>query len=71
MTMPDHGQVRRYYDDEYYGRQAGGDSVPWHVRRVAGRIGDLRGKAVLDIACGSGTLLLIAEKNPHALLDVA
>lgn len=57
MTMPDHGQVRRYYDDEYYGRQGGGDGVPWHVRRIAARLGDLRGKAVLDVACGAGEWL--------------
>lgn len=57
MTMPDHGQVRRYYDDEYYGRQDAGDGVPWHVRRVAARLGELRGKAVLDIACGAGEWL--------------
>jgi SAM-dependent methyltransferase len=54
MTTPDHGEVRRFYDNEYYGQHGNEGGLPWHVRSVASRLGDLRGKAVLDIACGTG-----------------
>lgn len=54
---PDHQQIRRYYDDEYYGRSSKAERLPWHTRAVAARLGDLRGKAVLDVACGTGLWL--------------
>lgn len=57
MATPDHGEVRRFYNNEYYGRHGGQVSLPWHVRWVASRLGDLRGKAVLDVACGTGEWL--------------
>ena len=55
--LPDHDAVRRYYDGEYYRDMSGGHALPWQVRRVAGRLGLLRDKAVLDIACGAGEWL--------------
>lgn len=52
--MPDHQQVQRYYDEDYYGDVPAGDGLPWHMRRVAARLGPLSGKHALDIACGAG-----------------
>lgn len=57
MPVADHGAVRRFYDDEYYGKDTGEDALPWHVRLMAARFGDLRGKSALDIACGEGQWL--------------
>src|SRR5699024_11127164 len=58
--MTDHRQVQSFYDDQYYAHAHaadGGGQLPWHMRRVAARLEPLRGKAVLDIACGAGSWL--------------
>lgn len=57
--MPDHQQVQSFYDEQYYGHVHGqGESrLPWHMRRVARRLGPLEGKAALDVACGTGDWL--------------
>lgn len=57
MTLPDHQEVRRFYDGEYYGQSDRGRRLPWHMRVVASRLGDLHGRSVLDIACGAGEWL--------------
>jgi SAM-dependent methyltransferase len=59
MSEPDHEHVRRYYDNEYHGHQLTHETgkVPWHMRIIADRLGDLEAKAVLDIACGTGEWL--------------
>ncbi len=49
-----HRDVKQFYDIEYYRVAAGPGSLPWHMRVVAGRLGDLKDKHVLDVACGSG-----------------
>lgn len=53
----DHGKVRAFYDQEYYADVDGGGCVDWHPRRIAARLGNLDGRAVLDIACGTGEWL--------------
>ena len=53
----DHDAVRRFYDDEYYGTAHRQGGLPWHMSRVASRLGNLSGKPVLDIACGDGSWL--------------
>lgn len=57
--MPDHQQVQSFYDEQYYGHvhDQSGSQLPWHMRRVAQRLGSLEGKAVLDVACGTGSWL--------------
>ncbi|MEP7044251.1 MAG: class I SAM-dependent methyltransferase [Dokdonella sp.] len=52
-------RVRDYYDDEYYqGKGSAPEgALPWHYRVIARRLGDLRERAVLDVACGSGEWL--------------
>lgn len=52
-------RIREFYDSEYYGAEAGEGALPWHTRRVAARLGDLRDKAVLDVACGRGEWLAL------------
>lgn len=52
-----HDVVRNFYDREYYARPGSTDGIGWHSRVVARRLGNLRGKRVLDIACGTGEWL--------------
>ncbi len=49
--------IRAYYDEEYYAGAVQDAKLPWHCRRVAGRLGNLSGRSVLDVACGTGTWL--------------
>lgn len=57
MNQPDHEEVRRFYDSEYYGHAQRTRSLPWHMRVIASRLGDLRDRSVLDVACGAGEWL--------------
>ena len=50
-------KIRRFYDEEYYGEGAAAHQLPWHCRRAARIVGDVRGKTVLDVACGLGDWL--------------
>jgi SAM-dependent methyltransferase len=50
-------QIRRFYDEEYYGRSGLSHRLPWHSRRAAALLGDARGKDILDVACGLGDWL--------------
>lgn len=54
--MPNHHQVQTYYDEQYYGHADANDTsrLPWHMRRIAVRLGVLEGQSALDIACGTG-----------------
>jgi 2-polyprenyl-3-methyl-5-hydroxy-6-metoxy-1,4-benzoquinol methylase len=53
----DHEKVRRFYDSKYHVNGRNDARLPWHARRVAARLGDLREKMVLDVACGGGEWL--------------
>lgn len=55
MTI-DHARIKEFYDTDYY-RNAGTGNLPWHQKRVLSSLGNLRGKRVLDIACGTGDAL--------------
>ena len=50
-------KIRKFYDEEYYGRGSVAHRLPWHSRRAAGLLGDVAGKKILDVACGLGDWL--------------
>ena len=52
-----HDQVRHFYDHEYYVGVEDVMPLPWQVRRIAARLGDLQEREVVDIACGTGQWL--------------
>lgn len=55
--MTDHRQVQDFYDQEYYAQDNRGAPLPWHVRKIAGRLAVAEGGSVLDVACGTGDWL--------------
>lgn len=61
--MPEHHQVQRFYDEKYYARECDDLVLPWHMRMVASRLGTLKGKSVLDVACGTGVWLKELQKR--------
>jgi len=54
---PDHRRVQDFYDGHYYADPRPAGPLPWHMRAIAGRLGDLDGASVVDIACGDGAWL--------------
>lgn len=68
-----HDEVRHFYDHQYYAVASTEGSVPWHVRRVADRLGDMAGREVLDIACGTGLWLqeLVRRGAKPSGLDIS
>jgi len=52
-----HDRIREFYDGEYYATPSDAHGIDWHPRVIARRLGDLRGRQVLDIACGTGQWL--------------
>ncbi|MCI0667355.1 MAG: class I SAM-dependent methyltransferase [Methylococcaceae bacterium] len=68
-----HDEVKLFYDTEYYGTGTGGEPLPWHMRVIAGRLGDLGDQQVLDVACGSGGWLaeLAARGAKAAGMDIS
>jgi len=57
MTPLNHDRIRQYYDEEYYAGNRSQDGLDWHSRLIVSRLGDVRGKNILDVACGSGEWL--------------
>ncbi|MEX2496037.1 MAG: methyltransferase domain-containing protein [Woeseia sp.] len=49
--------VRRFYDNEYYADHERSGSLPWHCRKIGARLGEMTGRQVLDVACGTGEWL--------------
>jgi len=70
--MPDHQQVQNFYDEQYYGHVHNQieSRLPWHMRRVAQRLGSLKGKAALDVACGTGGWLQELHKRGAAVSGI-
>ena len=50
-------ELRDFYDREYHAHASALGGIPWHSRAIARRLGELRGKHVLDVACGTGAWL--------------
>lgn len=57
QNVPAHDEVKEFYDTQYYGSRREKSTLPWHVRKIAGQLGSLRERRVLDVACGSGEWL--------------
>jgi SAM-dependent methyltransferase len=56
--------VRDFYDQDYYAETDGVHAHgTWHDRVIAGRLGDLRDKQVLDVACGLGQWLDLLHRR--------
>lgn len=65
MSIENHkawSDIRDFYDNEYYKNDAN-HSLPWHCRLVARRLGNMQGKQVLDVACGTGEWLEFFHAN--------
>lgn len=54
---PIHSNVQDFYDNDYYRNASPAGRVSWHERAIVRRLGDLNGKSVLDVACGTGEWL--------------
>ena len=55
--------IKQFYDDEYYGTLLRDHGLPWHYATVAGRLGNLDGISVLDVACGIGDWLALLKSR--------
>ncbi len=64
-------QVRDFYDEVYYGKPGArhGD-ITWHHRVIAGRLGPVQGKRVLDVACGLGQWLGLLQDRGASIAGV-
>lgn len=72
MSMdPDFRPVREFYDQQYYtADEIAGGHVTWHDRVVAGRLGELQGVPVLDVACGLGTWLQLLRSRGASISGI-
>ncbi|MBP1474670.1 methyltransferase domain-containing protein [Frateuria sp. MAH-13] len=59
MQNPDgrFDEIRRFYNNKYYVAIKTECSLPWHCRTIGRRFGSLKGRALLDVACGTGEWL--------------
>lgn len=55
--MPEHHDVKTFYDGMYYASLHKHHRVPWHMQKVASRLQISSGNTALDIACGTGAWL--------------
>lgn len=65
-------KIRKFYDGEYYAGVGGAvGKLPWHCRSIARRFGPFEGKAVLDVACGTGEWLAhFLEEGARAVAGI-
>ena len=49
--------IRDFYNSEYYAQHRFDVRLPWHCRLIGRRLGVMQGRAVLDVACGTGEWL--------------
>jgi SAM-dependent methyltransferase len=71
---PEAKSAQQFYDQTYYADTDGRrGSATWHTRRIAHRLGDLRDKHVLDVACGLGEWLELLGREGALLsgIDIA
>jgi SAM-dependent methyltransferase len=63
MSDQDFDKVRDFYNEKYYGKSSAAHpaGLAWHYGVIARRLGDLRGRNVLDVACGEGAWLRLLK----------
>jgi len=63
--------AQQFYDQTYYADKDGQrGSATWHTRRIAHRLGNLRNKRVLDVACGLGEWLELLGREGALLSGI-
>jgi SAM-dependent methyltransferase len=55
--------IKQFYNEEYYGPLLRDHGLPWHYEKIAGRLGVLDNKKVLDVACGIGDWLALLQSR--------
>jgi SAM-dependent methyltransferase len=61
--------IRAFYDNEYYGHGAP-SPLPWHSRAIAARLGNMTGRHVLDVACGTGEWLELFRQQSASIAGI-
>lgn len=67
---PDHASVKQFYDTDYYAEEQAERGAPRHLVAIARRMGDLHGKAALDVACGTGQWLQLLGNQGASLAGI-
>jgi SAM-dependent methyltransferase len=63
--------AQEFYDQTYYAGASGQRATAtWHTRRIAHRLGNLRDKRVLDVACGLGEWLELLGREGALLSGI-
>ncbi|MEA3375494.1 MAG: class I SAM-dependent methyltransferase [Chloroflexota bacterium] len=60
--VPDHSDLKRFYDTVYHRDAMTKPTSSGHLRRLASRLTSGRGQRILDVACGAGEWLLTVEQ---------
>lgn len=62
--------IRDFYDNEYYADVHSHATLGWHTKKVAARLGNMEGREVLDVACGTGEWLDYFRKQGASIAGI-
>ena len=62
QSLPNHNEIRRFYDNVYYEDVRITGNIPVHLHRLAARLGPWKDKQLLDVGCGTGQWLMAATE---------